>query len=65
MEQTAEPNCQLCGEPLPSRSQWRYHLMQYHQVLPNETTVVGRMVEPAGLLDEPEDGRGDGFISER
>ena len=50
-------DCRLCGEPLASRSQWRYHLVNHHQVLPREHTIVGQMTEPA-IWGSREDGRG-------
>jgi len=46
IEGTGAVDCRLCGEPLESRTQWRYHLVTHHQVLPREYTMAGRMNEP-------------------
>ncbi len=52
-------DCRLCGEPQASRSQWRYHLVTHHQVLPSEHTVAGHLTEPPNRTwDSEEDDRG-------
>lgn len=43
--------CNSCGKPLETRSEWRYHLIEFHQVLPREQTIAGQMMEPVYPID--------------